>query len=481
MQTASKEQGRGDKNISPYLTPQMHFVVVGAGPSGLAFATACTIAGHSVEMIEREATVGGCHRVIRVDGAFTEHSPRVYSSSYANFISLLREMGLDFHQMFTPYDFNIAKIGSAHLSWREKAVIVREFFAFVLGVSKNETMNSMCRSFSPASREYLDRLCRLTDGGGIDRYGKEEFMQLANQEFFNRLYQPKQPNDTGLFKQWTAFLSASTKINTNAKVVSIDTDGKSITGVRIGDGRVIKGDAYVFCVPPQALVELMPDPVLRDFAEGTEYADYISITYHWKPQLQLKKIWGFPASSWGLAFIVQSNYTASIEAEYATVITCAVTLTNRPGYNGKTANECSSSEILQEAYLQLKEAYPDLPDADLALMNPNVYFKSDEKKWESADSAYFKNALLAKQFISNETPFDNGYNCGCHNGQSFYGFTSLEGAVTNAIDLSNRIVPGCNRQLRRTVEVKGVILTVLVAVIGGLLLVNRYHQEKTKL
>jgi phytoene dehydrogenase-like protein len=76
------------------------YVIVGAGPSGLTLAYLLGRSGKQCVVIDRETVIGGCHRVLRVDGLFTEHSPRVYLSSYINFAWLLKEMGIE--SIFSP-------------------------------------------------------------------------------------------------------------------------------------------------------------------------------------------------------------------------------------------------------------------------------------------------------------------------------------------------------------------------------------------
>ena len=64
-------------------------VIVGAGPAGLALSQCLSHRYSKILIIEREAEIGGLHRVIRQpykgEEVFTEHSPRIYSSTYKNF------------------------------------------------------------------------------------------------------------------------------------------------------------------------------------------------------------------------------------------------------------------------------------------------------------------------------------------------------------------------------------------------------------
>ena len=77
-------------------------VVIGGGPSGLALAHYCSNidVNKKILIIEKEHDIGGCHRVRRVpvkynnsiQNVFTEHGPRIYSSTYKVFSKLLDDL-----------------------------------------------------------------------------------------------------------------------------------------------------------------------------------------------------------------------------------------------------------------------------------------------------------------------------------------------------------------------------------------------------
>ena len=67
------------------------YIIIGAGPSGLSLAHILPD-NKKILIIERNSSIGGCHRVDRVQGLFTEHGPRIYSYAYVNFNKLLKEI-----------------------------------------------------------------------------------------------------------------------------------------------------------------------------------------------------------------------------------------------------------------------------------------------------------------------------------------------------------------------------------------------------
>ena len=79
-------------------------IIIGAGPSGLALAHYCASKNLKIIIIDRENSIGGCHRVRRIkykdEEIFTEHGPRIYLSSFVNFMELLNEFGYNFDELF---------------------------------------------------------------------------------------------------------------------------------------------------------------------------------------------------------------------------------------------------------------------------------------------------------------------------------------------------------------------------------------------
>ena len=72
--------------------------VVGGGPSGILTASLLASEGFSVKLFQ-SGELGGSHRVDWVDGYFSEHGPRGYSSFYKNYIQILKHLGLDFFKL----------------------------------------------------------------------------------------------------------------------------------------------------------------------------------------------------------------------------------------------------------------------------------------------------------------------------------------------------------------------------------------------
>ena len=443
------------------------YVIIGAGPTGLTLAYLLGKLGHKCVIIDKNDSIGGCHRVTRVNGLFTEHGPRIYSSTYINTMKLLQKMNVDFYDLFTPYNFKISNIGGktiVNFSSRELLILIGEFFKLIINtnhgrtISMKQFMNQ--HSFSQKSMDYIDRLCRLTDGAGIDRYSLFEFLQLANQQAFYRLYQPKKPNDVGLFYYFLKALKETKNVTilleTSVLELNSSKNTREIINVRTNKG-VINGKNFILAVSPKDMLSILNRSgyvISKTFGEldhWTKYSTYINdipIIFHWNRKLELPKIWGFPASDWGIAFIVLSDYMNFDDNRSQTVITTCITDVNKVSHFLKmTANQVTTKKMLiNEVFRQLKQTYPYLPNPTFSFLSPTVYRSKNE--WIDKDSAYVMTNL--NKFLPSSGKIPNLYNVGTQNGKSLYNFTSFESAVTNAIAFVNEKYPNHTSQITLT-------------------------------
>ncbi len=440
------------------------YVCVGGGPAGLTIVYYLAKMGYSCLLIDQNASLGGCHRVNRVNGLFTEHGPRIYSTAYTNFINLLSDMRLDFHELFTPYKFSIANIGGKgirNFSLREMGLLAVSFMKLMFDptygttLSMEKYMNQ--HEFNDESRDYVDRLCRLTDGAGADRYTLFQFLQLINQQALYTIYQPQQPNDRNLFQLWEQRLLSTgrVKILSNTYVQQLITYNNRIRAIRVRSpqfptGIEINGKNFILAIPPEPLVKLLsqsPETInafgsmdqLDRWSQQNQYIQDIPIIFHWDHQFKLNDIHGFPTSDWNIAFINLSDYMDFHDPRSKIVMTVCITTTDVVSkVTGKTANQSNEQELINEVFRQLREPFPNLPKPTVVLLSPTV--RKIKGRWIDMDTAYVR--TNNNQILEPQSPvFSNLYSLGTHNGTSFYNFTSLESAVSSALSLTHKLVP----------------------------------------
>jgi len=213
---------------------------------------------------------------------------------------------------------------------------------------------------------------------------------------------------------------------------------------------------------------------LNKWSEQNSYFDYLPFTLHYKNKIDLPKIQGLPLSEWGVAFVILTNYMkfegTPVEKENSkTVISVCITFPERKSsITNKNVHESSIIDIKAEIIRQLRIVIPNLPIPDKMLLSPQVYRDEKNKRWVNLDTAYvLTNDNTHIPFKSKV--YNNLYNCGSHNGQSKYYYTSLESAVSNAISLANILEPSINKPLKETSQITNylnylILITIIIII-----------------
>jgi hypothetical protein len=338
--------------------------------------------------------------------------------------------------------------------------------------------------FSDKAKEYIDRSCRIMDGGDSNRISFNTYFNILNENLLYNIYQPVKPNDEGLFLYWFKYLKSKKidfKLNSGVKKIIENND--DYIEIETENGQKIKSKKLIIAVPPESLVKILknsPDDIknsfgnfqaLSDYSAKTEYGEYISITFHWGFNVEIENdIYGMGINTdWGVGAIVLTDYMKFKERNSKTVISCVVCKTDVKSKNiNKTANECKTKkELVDEVYRQLRQIYKNLPYPTLTFIN-NVY---KDGEWLSNETAFIKVPNYNYLNFSNNK---NIYTLGTHNGTAKVHFTCLESAVTNALNLIN-IIYNKNYKIKTPYNLKQLILIIIVLLIVLILFIIKYY------
>ncbi len=429
------------------------YIIVGAGPTGLTLALYLAKLNKKIIVIEKENTIGGIHRVKRENGLFTEHGPRIYLNNFVNFMQILNILGTSFQQLFTKYNYQLLSIaGKSIQNFNIKELIILSYKLITINsINRKQTVLEFAKeyNFSQQAINYMDRLCRLSDGASSKRYTIYQFIQLINQNSLNSVYIPKLPNDISLFAIWKQKLQKlGVKFLLNTKLIDMNYKGRIIidASFKSKDKQFkLAANNYILAIPPRPLIRFLEKSnikhaygdhqSIKNWAYKSRYLTYITVAFHWNQKINLPKIWGFPSNQWGIIYIVYTDYMKFKHKDSKTVIIASISKHVKSSYINKTPNQCNQLELKNEVLRQLKDSFPNLPKPTHSILNQNTY---KNNKWISNDSAFM---LTKHGYLDPFEKYTNLFSCGTHNGYSDYAFTSIESAVTNALQLIHTIEP----------------------------------------
>ena len=473
-------------------------VIIGAGPAGLAFANYAKKynSNEHILIIEKDNVIGGCHKVNRKkhenEYYFCEHGPRVYIGNYVNFKSLLKTMNLDFKNLFgEKYSVFSMLVKSVFqdgiLSFSELLKFTRDFILVLFdnthGINISMYDYMILNEFSNNAIINIDFFCSSIDGGNSKMISLNNFINTTIQCLFYSLYIPKIPNDEGLFNYWSQYLKQSNvhfKLNSSVSEIIPSKNNKNIIeSIILKDGNEIKGNKFIFAIPPENLFKIkgLKDAfnLTEDYVEKTEYLESITLTFHWDYELNLEDDLNINniKTEWFLMTTNMSKIMKFKEIKSKTVISCAVVLTNVKGRHiNKTANECNEEELIEEVYQQLRLIYKNIPKPNLYFNNN--YYDKEKKKWHSNECAFVK-VPNYNYFDFKSKLFKNIYSLGTHNGKQKNSFTSLESAISNSIKLSN-IIYKKNQKIKRCFDLRDFVI-VIISIILLLLIIRIYYYQ----
>lgn len=435
----------------------MNYIIIGSGPTGLFLSYLLSKKGYKCLVLDRDSEIGGCHKVRRVNNYFTEHGPRIYMNNYVNYINLLNDMNINFYNEYKPYKYNFPvgiKDALKLLSLNNIFVLIFNYFYYIINpkyyenISVEDFLNKY--NFNKKSKEYFDKICKLTDGAGIDRYTIYELFGLINNSFFYKIYEPIEPNDLGIMNKiknklnelnikFIKFNVKNFELNNNNNINKIISYNNHVINVN-------NNTKIIMAIPPYNILEILTNSnnkikncfmeynLFKKYVFDTNYIPYISFSIIWNKEIKIKDIWGNGFGDFGIIWINMTDY---FNNKSKTILSCSIIELNTISKNlGLTANQINDKKILlREAFSEINEILKIKEYPDQLILSPAVYRDNNLGEWKTKDTAYIKTKNSIK-FPFN-TKIKNLYNCGCHNEKSDYPFTSMESAVINSIELVN--------------------------------------------
>lgn len=298
------------------------FIIVGAGPSGLALAHVLDKYGKRCLVLEREGVIGGLHRVKRVKGNFTEHGPRVYYRAYQTVMLILDDLHLKFDELFEPITIDFVHAGTGNKTFltvftpRELAILGYSYFRLILNQHYGKPVAMMdfvkYHQFSDQAADVIDRVCRLTGGGWLGNYSLNQFLMQIDKIPLYTIRALRRPTDEGLMKTWQQYLLKSKRVELrlNTAVAKLQDNHTLV----LSDGKETidaKNAKIVFAIPPFSLKTILehsydPDvfgPEFFRFAEKKKIIPFVNMSLIWNSRINFPIQVRIPVSDWGIIWV----------------------------------------------------------------------------------------------------------------------------------------------------------------------------------
>jgi len=364
-------------------------IILGAGPSGLALAHVSSSIYRNILVIDKEQEIGGIHRVKRdYYGTYSECGPRIYMTAFYNFMDIIRDIGIDYKDIFAKYKYNFITnlLFRNGLRVYEKYILLCAYCKYLLNDNYGKTTilydYLIFYKFSTSSIDIIDNICVYIDEGNSKTYCLNKFIKLYDILFNSKILVSSKPQDYFLFNVWKKYLeNRGVSFILADSIKNINLIDNSVSCVELYSGQNYGCVNLVLAVPPTALVKLL-NSVNNSENNDLKYAfgDYEEIE-RWE------------------------------------------------------------NELIKEVYRQLRISYINYMDAEYyAVINPNNYYDDKNKRWKCEDNAYY-NAFAENYIEFKSNSIENLYNLGTHNGKSYIPFNSIESAISNGIALGRELYP----------------------------------------
>ena len=343
------------------------FVIIGGGPTGLALSTMLSQTDATIALIEKDTQLGGCWKVDWVDNTYySEHSPRVMTTTYSKFRNLLRIYNIKFDcepvykDKLALYKAILSKLSIMDVLKLISGLIISRFFETA------DTVDDFMQHLSASGAEAMYTLSVALANVPS---------QVMMQDVFNEMYSYhgefvhlKNPN---WYKVIEMNLSSRVDFRKGFEVQSInEVDGIFIVNTSKGS---FKTKEIILATPPLALVEILKnsDEVIKnnwgDFNYLTTVAEegsYHSIGFqlHFDQDIEFPKRWcKYCEGDWNIIILPVSNYldTFSKDIDIKTVWSgCIIDQSKYSKRLSKKVYQCTLEEIQNEIIQQLRIPQP---------------------------------------------------------------------------------------------------------------------------
>lgn len=452
------------------------YIIVGGGPGGLNCAFNLSKLGYKTALIESLEDIGGCHRVRYASNKIinnytrvhTEHGPRIYLGAYLNFWEWTKQFNVTKNKDFIKYKFDLL---SKDVRGFMSMFKIHEIFAFVIvyivfcilripyshSYSVEQFSNQF--GFSEKGKKNLNKVCRLIDGGNLDKTLIGALMDGFDIGLVCNIYEPRKPMNDLLWNK------VKDRLKNNDVDIFLNNDVLEIQKGFVKTNRNnLYGKRIIVTTPPISLSKIKGVAeligynrnFLKELAIHQEYEPYICSTIAFK-NTKHKSVWGIAGKHpWGVVDIDMGKY---FDDFHGSMFIASVTHPDKidPQTN-MSANQMNESMFLDRVVELIKEKYNINEEPIVKSLSPSA--KKINGKWIESDRSYM---FSPPGFMSPSQKYqdmNNVWITGHHLGNSFHTYNSMESAIQNSNTLLSRIEPKINIMNKEPLKLSTVILVL---------------------
>lgn len=451
-----------------------HFIIVGAGPAGLALAMNLSQnKNRKITILEKSFYPGGSWKSYFLnDKYFCEHSPQVVFSTYQRFFNLLKILKINRNEYTVKTDSNIFSFYLKMSKFVFKYFNIFDILKLIISIIKKKIFGTDLTlkevidkyNFSKGARKGLTMLSLAV----ADIPEKVLFKHIS---FTNSGYL-LQLKDKNLFvnKMVSYLKKRNVNLLLNSKVVELTGNKKIKTCYYIKDNfkKSIDGDEFIIATPPVPLYNIIKSNKLtknnwkpiKEFKKWANYSSYFSIAFqlHFTEKIKWKTDWGWTINTpWYIITLPISDFISdfSRDPDIKTVWSCTIIDGNykSPRLN-KTTNQCTLKEIEEEVVYQLSQEYGKKLKPKVVTFNPSVKIK--DGKYVSSGSGAVITKLGKLDF---KGKIKNLSTIGCH---TMDNIANLELALESSMEFSKKYFPNDKILLKKNDCNKKVFYLILI-------------------
>lgn len=409
---------------------EVDFCIFGGGPSGITTALLLKerFPTNKVLICERETKIGGCWRTEwKLDGLYTEHSPRVISGD--NFNWLLKKLDIDPEGSMKLMYGSVAKTVS-NFGWNivkeatlyDALVFITHYILFAIGLNTDthQGLKELSvqdwldkNNFSNPFKTIINKFCILIADAPYKMSLLDFFLSFALVSF-------RRLNDT---EEWLKRVEKDTTIQYSTSLIKFTSPTSALVETP-GGSEILKFKECFICVSPHVLPKIINtsvDSVKENWGVLDSDSYYMSVGFqlHYKESFELNCTSLTCETPWNIV-VVKNEYTKNKDIH--TVLSCA--LIDQDSISNMPDNLDDLGAELVDQVSKLVEYTPMY----LTFFS-GLQFNKNTRQWESRDSGHLRTPKT--QLVPSKGKLSNMYILGS---QNKHGVSSLDKVIGNVRD-----------------------------------------------